>query len=206
MEGTSGEGHGVAERAAADDRAALGDLYRTHERRLRSYLHSRGLVGVHAEDVASEVWVRVVGTIRTFDPARGRFWTWLRKIADNVVVDAARAHGRAQRKHARAHVFSHGRSVAVSPHDPERDAVRAADASRLRAAVTALPTRDRQVIELTVYAGWATQEVATALGISVNAVRQARHRGLRALTPAARMLRDHTDEAPTHERVRASSS
>lgn len=215
MGGTDGDGAGVpmietsghsgtAARAAAGDQGALGDLYRAHNGRLRAYLHSRGLHGAHAEDVASEVWVRVVGTIRAFDPARARFWTWLRKVADNAIVDAARAHGRAHHKHVRAHLMSHGRADAISAHDPAADVTRAADAERLRVAVAALPPRDRQVIELTVYAGWAVAEVAAALGISANAVKQAKHRGLRALTPAARVVREHNSEAPT--RVRGGAS
>lgn len=47
-----------------------------------------------AEDVAQEIWLKLLREIHTFDPAKGRFRSWLKAVVNNAVVDYWRRQDR----------------------------------------------------------------------------------------------------------------
>ncbi len=61
--------------------------------RVHAYLLFRGAPSAAAEDMAQEVFVRVVTAARTFDGERGTFRSWLYRIATNLFFDHLRQKG-----------------------------------------------------------------------------------------------------------------
>ena len=82
------------EKAIIDDIQKGIDRYEELVRRYHAGLivHCERMVGERqdAEDIAQEAFVKAYLAIRTFDPSKARFSTWLYKIATNTALDFMR--------------------------------------------------------------------------------------------------------------------
>jgi RNA polymerase sigma factor (sigma-70 family) len=130
---------------------------------------------MEAEDVAQEAFVRVWKQAPRWRAGEARFDTWLHRVALNLCYDRLRGH--------REELVD---TVPEAPDpDPTPDAQlesRARDA-RVRAALAALPARQREALVLNYYQELSNLEAAALMGISVDALESllARaRRGLRA--------------------------
>jgi RNA polymerase sigma-70 factor (ECF subfamily) len=127
-----------------------------------------------AEDLAGEVFVRLVEKIDQFT-YRGRpLLAWLYTIARNLVVDHHRRNGKATM------VPLDERLVANSV-DPEDAASLTLSQRRLVVALRELTEEQRQVVVLKFFEGLDNQTVAMIVDKSVGAVKSLQHRGLAAL-------------------------
>jgi len=86
----------LVRRAIIGDGAAFTDLWDTHIAGLRSYLRSsmKNLDDFFIDDVCSRSFEKAFRQIRTYDPARSQFATWLRVIAHNTALDIIDAENR----------------------------------------------------------------------------------------------------------------
>ena len=129
-----------------------------------------------AEDVTASAFERAYRRQRTYKAARGSERAWLFGIARNAALDELR---RRQRSAA----------LAADPADvdaaPAEDAVDAAlRSASLRAAVAALPPRERELIALKFHAGLDNAELAAVLGVSVSNAGTLLHRAVQKLRKA----------------------
>ena len=139
---------------------ALGWLYRRFQPAL---LRMLAVIAPHqADDLASDVWLEVAGTLCRFDGDEQAFRAWLATTARRRVIQASRAHGR------RA-----GRSV----EDDEQDAA----ASFAAQVVSVLSPDQADVVLLRVVEGLDVEAVARALGKQPGAVRSLQQQALRRL-------------------------
>lgn len=127
-------------------------------------IHCERLVGnrQEAEDVAQEAFVRAYTRLDRFDPAKGRFSTWLYKIATNLAIDYLR-------KHTRRVEVEDIEAIAelTMPLHLEAEARR-----EIRTAVLALvPPEYRQVIEAYYWEGKSYQQIADERQVPINTVR-----------------------------------
>lgn len=117
-------------------------------------LRDRGL----AEDVAQDVFERLLRH-GGWDPARGPLAPYLRLLARSRALDVLRARGAAERTRDR---FIAADRPATSHAPADEDAVRRLDERRVRAAVRALPQRQREAVALAYWGGLSSSEVAAA--------------------------------------------
>jgi RNA polymerase sigma-70 factor (ECF subfamily) len=128
-----------------------------------------------AEDVLQEVFAHLWQRPEAFDPRRGSLRAWLGTLAHNRAVDwVRREQSRRRRQLAALPEDSAGR-------DPEDGALAAAVASRVRAAVAALPPPQRQAIQLAYFEGRTYREVAEILGIPEGTAKSRLRLGLRRI-------------------------
>ncbi len=66
------------------DRAAFDPLYRAHAGRVKTYFLRCGFPEAFADDLTQDVFVRVLKSLHTFNPARGTFRQWLAAVTRNV--------------------------------------------------------------------------------------------------------------------------
>jgi RNA polymerase sigma-70 factor (ECF subfamily) len=57
---------------------------------LLAYLHQRGLNDSDANDIVQDIFVKLLGKIRTYDRGRCKFRTWLFSVAHHTLIDHAR--------------------------------------------------------------------------------------------------------------------
>ena len=65
----------------------LETLYRDQFQRVYNYVYYRVLDPAAAEDVTSDVFLKVVKHRHCFDPSKASFSTWVMRIAHNTLVD-----------------------------------------------------------------------------------------------------------------------
>lgn len=146
-----------------------GRLFERHGRSVRQYL--RALTGRSdvADDLAQDVFVRVVQSAESYEP-RERERAWLFRIARNAAVD-------------------HHRRASVRPQadgDPHEVVTAPAQALRsaLAEAIGRLPDAEREAFLLAELGGLSYAEIAVALDLTPAAVRSALYRARLSLRAA----------------------
>ena len=163
------------ERAQHGDADGFAELWRDAHPMLLRYLTVSS--GAEAEDLASQTWLRVLGSLPSFEGNEPQFRRWLVTIARNLAVDGARAAGR--RPELLVAELADSQSVVAPDAGNEAD-----DRMSTRAAialVARLPAAPAEMVMLRVVMGLEVADVAAVVGKSPGAVRVAVHRGLRAL-------------------------
>jgi RNA polymerase sigma-70 factor (ECF subfamily) len=164
----------LIQRAKQGDPTAFAELYDRHQPAIYRYIfHQVGNVAT-AEDLTSEVFVRLVEKIDRFT-YRGRpLLAWLYTIARNLVTDHHRRSGRFQS-------LPLDERLAADTDAPEETVAQKLAQHRLAAAIIHLTEEQRQVILLRFVEGLDNKTVAQVLGKSIGAVKALQHRALAAL-------------------------
>ena len=165
--------------ASSDPGALALELFERHRSALRAYLRLATGSGDVAEDLAQDVYLRVVRGEATYQ-ARGKERAWLFSIARHLVID----HFRRQP------------TTTVPLAEIGRPPVQMARVS-LREALANLPGREREVFLLCEVGGLTYAEIAFATGSTPAAVRSAIHRArvqlrTEAILPAPEAASQHS--------------
>jgi RNA polymerase sigma-70 factor (ECF subfamily) len=164
-------------RAKAGDCDAFAAIYDQHHPAIYRYVLCRVSTAAVAEDLASEVFVRLVESIDDFTYQGRPLLAWLYTIARNLVHDH-------HRRRARTETVSLDDGLAASCADPESSAILTLDQEWLAGALRQLTDEQRQVILLRFFEGLDNETVAHIMDKSYGAVKALQHRGLEALRRA----------------------
>ena len=164
-------------RAKAGDDDAFAEIYDRCYPPIYRHILYRVPTTETAEDLACEVFVRMVESIDDFT-YRGRpLLAWLYTIAGNLIS----SHYRRADKTVGVPLEESLAGRAADVPDPEEAASLSVDEERLTAAMRELTDDQRQVITLKFFEGLDNVTVAQVLGKSYGAVKALQHRGLEAL-------------------------
>jgi RNA polymerase sigma-70 factor (ECF subfamily) len=166
----------VIEAAQAGDLEALASLYDSHINQVYRYALAR-LGNVHdAEDVAEEIFLKMLNGLPKYQVRKVPFAAWLMRIAHNEVVSFARRNvRRANDTDLPEDIVDRGGN------DPAENAERTLALEDLRKAVALLPEAQREVITLRFAAGLSVTDTARALGKQENNVKVLQHKGMQRL-------------------------
>ena len=154
-------------RRAAVDADAFQALYHRYFRRVYAYVASRTEDERDAEDIVSDVFLRVVKNLNTFrSQQEAGFAAWLFAIARNAITDYYRRNGRA----TPTVDLEAAEPLAESEREPERIAARVDAEAQLRGLLAGLPERKREIVTLRYYSGLRNHEIAAVLGIGEKTV------------------------------------
>lgn len=158
-------------RAQALEPAALEEIHRTYYTPIFRFVAQKVSNRQLAEDLASEVFVRLLDALRDRTAPNNSLRGWLYAVASRVVNDHYRKVYRHQRYEAKL--------------DPE-NAVRGMDKGverqiDLHEALSMLTPEQQDVVALRFGAGLRIQEVAETIGKTEGAVKQLQARALRSL-------------------------
>jgi RNA polymerase sigma-70 factor (ECF subfamily) len=164
----------LLERAQAFDEDALGKLYDEYAPPIYAYLYRRVQDAQLAEDLTSEVFVRVLQAIRARRLWKTSFQGWLYRIAHNLVVDH-------YRKQPATPVLELDEDLVADQKDLDSAVAERLSRQRLRSAIRWLTPEQQQVLALRFGQQLSAPEVGDVMGKSVSAVEALQHRALGAL-------------------------
>jgi RNA polymerase sigma factor (sigma-70 family) len=166
----------LAQRFAAGDPDALGDLYARFSGPVltvaMSRLADRGL----AEEAVQETFVKAWRNAATFDPSR-ELSPWLYQIARRTAADI-------RRRESRRPVITTSDLIEPSV-DEGLTLVDAWEKWEVRRALDELPREEHELLRMTHYVQLSQSEIAARLGVPVGTVKSRLHRARRRL--AARL-------------------
>ena len=165
----------LVERAQQADRAALEELYLIHFDRIYSYLHMSVGNRHDAEDITTQVFLKMLEAIGKFRWQSAPFSAWLFRIAHNLAMDHFRARRRWQPEE----------DVPEQPGEEEPSAELLAMQSIGRQSmlelIEDLSPEQQQVLTLKFVFNFPNGDVATILGKTEGAIKSLQHRALVSL-------------------------
>jgi len=176
----------MMEALARGDVAALESLYDRYSALVFS-VSLRVLHDVHlAEDVTQEVFLRLWRQPASFDPARGRFISWLMSVTRNRALDELRRISRRNRSEDAEDEDSPVSDVPTTDRmdDPALGVELVEQREAVRAAMTRLPPEQRRAIELAYFSGLTQVEIADVTGDPLGTVKTRIRLGMRKLREA----------------------
>src|SRR5688572_29502530 len=69
-------------------------VHRRYREVILAWCQRRELSHACAEDVAQEIWIKLLSQLHSYDPTRGRFRSWLKAVVNNALVDYWRKQGK----------------------------------------------------------------------------------------------------------------
>jgi len=171
----------LVNRAKENDLQALSQLYELFFNRVYRYIFVRVQNKEEAEDLTSQVFLKMVENIGKFSWQGFSFSAWLFKIAHNLVVDWYRS------KPAKE---AEKQAEPAPKSDPEDLVLLNEKISMALKSLRNLSEQQREVLILRLLGGLSCQQTAQVLGLSEGNVRLIQHR---ALTKLREELKVKTD-------------
>lgn len=132
------------------------EIYTNYYKKVLSYLNGKVNDSLLAEEICSNVFLKVFEKLDSFDEAKASVSTWIFTITRNTLTDYFRTR----------RVFSEIPEDLPAESDIEESYCRAEMLDALADALKALPERERDLIILHYYSGKTLKETAEQLGIS----------------------------------------
>lgn len=182
---TGAQGNSEADERERIDRARFGDaeaqawLFDAHYPRVYAYLRTRLSEPQDAEDLAMEVFIRMLDALPRYNYRGVPFISWLMRIANNLVNDFYRERGAATR------TVSLTDDIDVdADEDPAKQVELQLSMAEIGDAMHNLTELERDVIRLRYAAQLSIAETAAALEKSENNIKQLTHKALVKLRKA----------------------
>jgi RNA polymerase sigma-70 factor (ECF subfamily) len=137
-----------------------------------------------AEDVVQEVFIRLWRRPASYDPARGRFVSWLMSVSRNRALDEQRRVSRRLRAEETDDDPAHELPTNDRFDDPQASVLLEELRRRVREAMTRLPPAQRQVIELAYFRGLTQVEIAQRTGEPLGTIKTRVRLGMNKLRVA----------------------
>lgn len=166
----------LLEGVARGDEKAFASLFDSYSSILLGFLIR--IVGsrAEAEDVLQEVFLQVWQRASTFDPSRGRPFTWLVTLARSRAIDRLRSTSARERA-----ALASAEEETNPTGDAASDAVRSEQSEIVRRALAAIPEEQRRTLLLAYFEGLTQTEIAERLKQPLGTVKTRMRAGLMKL-------------------------
>jgi RNA polymerase sigma-70 factor (ECF subfamily) len=165
----------VVEAAQRGDQRALSELYEYYFPRVYRYVNARLGSSEDAEDVTTEIFLRIIDNVASYTFRGLPFGAWVFRIARNEVVSFVR------KQKVRGLTAELTESIADANADHVREIETQFTIAVVRQATERLPEAQRQVIALRFGAGLSVAETAQALNKTENNVKVLQHKAIAKL-------------------------
>jgi RNA polymerase sigma-70 factor (ECF subfamily) len=136
----------------------------------------KNLDDFYVDDICSRSFEKAFRQIRTYDPSKSQFKTWLLTIARNTALDIVEQENRARRQYISLDDTSRRNSAIVSSIDDGEETaleniIHNEDQDRTQRYVDGLPDLYRQIARMRLIDGLQYKEIAEELDMELNTVR-----------------------------------
>ncbi|MBQ3710884.1 MAG: RNA polymerase sigma factor [Bacteroidales bacterium] len=183
--------------AIIGDGTAFTRLWDTHIEGLRSYIKGKmkNLDDFYVDDICSRTFEKAFRQIKTYDPSKSQFNTWLLTIARNTALDTLDHENRARRQMVYLDDENRQTSAMVSRIEDGDDTaleniIHEEDQDRTQKCIEGLPQLYREIARMRLVDGLQYKEIAEELDMELNTVRT-RIRRAKALMDK---MKDNGDE------------
>jgi RNA polymerase sigma factor (sigma-70 family) len=142
---------------------AFSYLYDNYSGALSGIVQSIVTIPETANDVLQNVFVNIWKKIESYDPSKGRLFTWMLNVARNAAIDEVRSKG--YRNTQKNQPLPGNVDVNIGITDP------AANDVGLKKVLTKLKEEQKILIELSYFQGYTHEEIAKALDIPLGTVK-----------------------------------
>lgn len=173
--------HILIEAVSKGDREAFGRLYDDFSAALFGVVLRIAGNREVAEEVLQDAFVKIWRSAASYDPAKGRPFTWMLNIARNTAIDRIRTldHRMAAKiQDVDSHVYR------LEGEDLQREV----DQIGVTRVLSGLKQENRELIEMAYYQGYTQQEIADNTGIPLGTVKS---RMRSAMIQLREVLKDH---------------
>ena len=164
--------------AIIGDGAAFTRLWDKHIDGLRSYIKGKmkNLDDFYVDDICSRTFEKAFRQIKTYDPSKSQFTTWLLTIARNTALDTLEHENRARRQMVSLDDEDRRTSAMVSRIEDGEDTaleniIHEEDQDRTQKYIEGLPQLYRDIARMRLVDGLQYKEIAEELDIELNTVR-----------------------------------
>jgi RNA polymerase sigma-70 factor (ECF subfamily) len=172
------------ERILAGDTESFRILIERHERAVVAMVAHLTGDRQRCEDLAQEVFLAAFAKLKTFDPARSRFSTWLLTIARNKSINAL--------KKKRPQTLDDPPEL-IDPRTPLEAAAQREAFAQLDRVLTDLPRRQRRAFVLVEFEGLSYEQAAQIEGTRVGTIKSRVHRARAMLAKALGQNEEHDE-------------
>ncbi|MDQ7027012.1 MAG: sigma-70 family RNA polymerase sigma factor [Anaerolineae bacterium] len=158
--------------AKQGDSQAISQLYRAHAQAIYRYIAYRVPTSADAEDITSDVFMRMLEGLSSYEIMSVPFEAWLYRIATHRIADFFRKRSR-QKTHIELH-----ETLANDDPMPEESIQKQQEFKNLRTALGYLSQEQQDVLILRFIENKSHEDVANILEKSQSAVRTIQHRAL----------------------------
>jgi RNA polymerase sigma-70 factor (ECF subfamily) len=194
----------LVRRVRNGERELFSVLVDRYKRGIASFISAGVRSPSDVADLSQETFLRAYAHLETFNPALGKFSTWIYQIARNVV----RTHlGKSQRRVPTQELpedqtLENALPDLTTDADPAGGLLREEAERELRDALADLPERTRTVLTLRYYNNMEYHTIASTLGLSLGNVKTLIHRGKIALAQKMRERDAARRTAPVQKGMR----
>jgi RNA polymerase sigma-70 factor (ECF subfamily) len=165
--------HDLLKRIRRLDRRAFKEVFDLHYDGLYRFIYRMVHNGPQAEDLAAEVFSRLVEAVTEERGPTHNLKAWLYRVAHNLAVDDLRR--------TTDHLPLHEELVATADSSVARQVHQSILRDQVHSALNMLTTKQRAVIVLKFLEGYSNSEIAEVLEITPRGVLKLQQRGLAAL-------------------------
>lgn len=170
----------VVTRAQAGDSAAIAELWAEHRDVIFRFIYRRLGNPVHAEDLAADVFVRLIKRADTFEWRGTDIRAWLFVIARNLVADVFKS-GRFRKEITAGASVDYAQSCLAGDPSPEDTATDRITYDLVLRMMDQLGDEQREVLRLRFLCDLTIAEVAVAMGKEEGAIKALQYRAVRSM-------------------------
>jgi RNA polymerase sigma factor (sigma-70 family) len=176
-----GPEHLLFEAVGRGDQEAFAQLYDRYSAALYGVILKVVKEEARAEEVLQDAFLKIWKNIGSYDPAKGRPFTWMLNIARNAAIDVVRT----AEYRASASVQGLDKHVYRAGSDEARQELEHIGMDRV---LEGMPIEHRELIDMAYYQGYTQQEIAERTGLPLGTVKSRTRAALSFLRTA---LKEH---------------
>jgi RNA polymerase sigma-70 factor (ECF subfamily) len=169
---------GLVRRAQQQDSEAFAQLYEAYFDKIYRYIVMRIRNEMEAEDIAQQVFMKMLHSISSYKSKGVPFSSWVYRIAHNQVIDYFRHQNK------KATVDLEGLQLPSTGDDPQHMIERQVDIEELKKATQRLTPAQQEVLSLRFAGELPIAQCAQIMGKSEGAIKALQHSAVLALRKA----------------------